>query len=288
MNRILTLILTLLLVVLGLLALRKSNPDQDDAPDTSRATAEQDSVRRFWTIYRQATADRLAGRLEVAAEGYRQAIQLNDQHEDGLYYLGNVYVALDSFQEAESSWLRLIELNGNSARTLSQLGSLYLCLEDRSRFDLDAAEKAFQRAHEINREETGPLLRLGEVALLRGDWSEATRYFEAVTGSNYSSVEAYFFGGFAAWKNRNPEKAAEWLRQAAHYTKNTKPRDNIVGEGDTRIVQGEAASLNCPLFETQLQKIESYGEQASSHDVSAIYRAVEMYLIQQTDSTKEP
>ena len=288
MNRILTLILALLLISLGILALRKSATDTEATADASPGVARQDSVRRFWELYRQATADRLAGRFEAASEGYRQAILLNGQHEDGLYYLGNVYMELSRFEEAESIWRQLVQVNPQSSRAHSRLGALYLCLDDRSRFDLEKAKQAFERAHQINREETGPILRLGEVALLQQDWPAAENYFEAVTGSNYSSVEAYFFGGFVAWKHGNMEKATEWLRLAVHYTLNTKPRDNIVGEGDTRMISEEPAPLKCPLFETPLQQLHSYDIQVLPNLAAASYRELDIYLTRRIDSTLQP
>jgi Tfp pilus assembly protein PilF len=105
------------------------------------------------------------------------------------------------------------------------LGSLYACLELAEFFDLDAAEAEFRRALEINTEETGPLVQLGQIALLRGDMTKALGFFEAVIGSNYTSVDAYFFKGYIAWKGGETQRAHESFARAVSSARGARRRD---------------------------------------------------------------
>ena len=145
-------------------------------------------------------------RRKAVAE-YRKAISLNNSHEDALYYLGNMYFDLGELEAAEQIWRRLAEVNPNSARAHSQLGTIYLMIENGNMFNLDAAEAEFQRAFAINKEVTAPVLRLGQIALIRGNFSESQRLFNAVIGSNTRSVEAHFLTGYIDWKRGNLQKA---------------------------------------------------------------------------------
>ncbi len=198
----------------------------------------RDRVLRFWELYRQATARRVGGRTREAADDYARALELNPRHEDVLYYLGNMRFELGEYEAAEDAWRRLIAVNPSSARAHSRLGDLYMCPDLESFFDLDAAEAEFERAHEINREETGPPLRLGQIALLRGDLDAALGHLDAVIGSNYSSVEAHYLKGYIAWKRGDERQAEESLAQAASFA---RPKEAAAGapsgasqEGDTR------------------------------------------------------
>ncbi|MFQ5932967.1 MAG: tetratricopeptide repeat protein, partial [Nitrospiraceae bacterium] len=178
MNKLFALVLgVLLLLFLGITLLKNRSPG-DDILDVTRvaAPAERARIQRFWELYRQATGHRIAGRTRQAVETYAGALELNTEHEDALYYLGNVYFDLGEFADAETAWKRLVDVNPTSARAHSQLGNLYLCFDYEELVDLEAAEAEFQRALDIYKEDTGPLLRLGEIALIRGDVAQARYY----------------------------------------------------------------------------------------------------------------
>ena len=161
-----------------------SSPVNSENDDSEKMLVEKEKIQRFCEIYRQATEHRIAGRKKEAAVDYQSALMLSDQHEDALYYLGNIYLDLGDIEGAEKVWKRLVQINPNSARAHFQLGDLYLIIEHNALFNIRSAEVEFQRALEINKEETAPLLRLGQIALIRSNLSDARSLFEAVTASN--------------------------------------------------------------------------------------------------------
>ena len=61
-------------------------------------------IQTFWTTYRQATKDRFDGLWQEAINGYIAALEINNTHEDALYYLGNMYLELSEYPKAEETW----------------------------------------------------------------------------------------------------------------------------------------------------------------------------------------
>jgi tetratricopeptide (TPR) repeat protein len=200
----------------------------------SQQTVDRERVQDFWQLYRGATEHRTAGRTRKAVTEYGRALELNPDHEDALYYSGSMYFELGEFREAEQVWQRLTEVNPGGSRAFSRLGDLYFCFEQADFFDLEAAYEVIERALNINSEETGPLLRLGQIALVRGDANTALQYFDAVTATNFRSVPAYFFKGYIDWSSGDISKAEEQFRLAAEHFKPAEPVQGVLSEGDTR------------------------------------------------------
>ncbi|HEX7024291.1 MAG TPA: FG-GAP-like repeat-containing protein [Gemmatimonadales bacterium] len=203
----------------------------EDGAESAGSGREQ--VLAFWSVYRRATALRIAGDTS-AATAYRQALALNPDHEDALYYLGQMELRLGHFAAAERAWRALARVNPQSSRPHSALGSLYLCLAEGAPFHLDSAEARFRRAHEINPEETGPSLHLAEVALMRNDPAAAGRRLAEVLGSHATNPAAQFYRGYLAWKRGDTREAEAALRRAAEGAAIRARPQNVAGEGDTR------------------------------------------------------
>jgi len=220
--------------VLGaVLACGGTKPDRAATADsTSVSAAQRRRVREFWEIYRQANSARIAGDVEQAARGYRAALELDGDHEDALYYLGNMAMELGRFDEAERAWSHLIQVNPSSARGHSQLGRLYMCA-DRGAIDVDRARANLEAAAAVNAEQTGPLLDLGRLALLEGDTSTARRHFEHVLQSNPGSMPASFFLGYVAWLGGDRTRADEAFARALAATAPTRAAP-VAGEGATK------------------------------------------------------
>jgi tetratricopeptide (TPR) repeat protein len=191
-------------------------------------------VRRFWEVYGRATDLKQRGAWAEAASAYREALEIDPRHEDALYYLGNALFEAGRYGEAVEAWRRLAGVNPMSARAHAQLGAVFSCGAAGAPFDLDAAERAFQRALEINREESGPVLKLGEVALLKGDRRRALDYLTAVSRTNFKSVEAHYLTGYLRWLEGEREAALEALRKAVRFSQADQPVRGVAGEGDTR------------------------------------------------------
>ncbi len=228
-----------LLAAITMLKLRSSQDDPEHSLN-AKMPAEKERITRFREIYREATDQRLAGKTKEAAEGYRTALALNDKHEDALYYLGNLCVELGDYKTAEEAWRRLTQVNPHSARA-SATGRFYLNFEQPEFFNLDNADEEFQNALKINQEETGPVLRLGHIALIRGDLPKAQHYFDAVIATNFKSVEAHFLNGYIAWKTGNPEQAKKMFSAAVQHSEAEKPAQGVLNEGDTK--SGRAHTL---------------------------------------------
>jgi enediyne biosynthesis protein E4 len=239
--------------------------------DTTQTRA---GIREFWQIYRGATGDRMAGRIGAARDAYRRALDLNPGHEDALYYLGNMELELGHYAEAQAAWTRLVQDNPSSARTHSRLGDLYACMDPGAPRNLAKAEAEFRRALELNREETGPLLRLGEIALMRGDLDGAISRLNAVIGSHTRSVEAHFFEGYVAWKRAQRDSAAALFRKAVALTRSAPPIQALPGEGDTKrgLAPAVARTSRCRIFDVDSTSL--------STEMNEVYRRLDGRLAQ--------
>jgi tetratricopeptide (TPR) repeat protein len=210
---------------------------------TEGETAESNAanVRDFWKLYREATLLRVARVTLRASDTYARALQLNPRHEDVLYYYGSMRLALGDFAGAARAWNTLTAVNPSSARAHSELGSLYLCLDPGAPFQLDSAQRHLERAHEINKEETGPLLRLGEVALLRGDLDDAKRDFQKVLVTHAGDVGARFYAGYVEWRKGNTALAQQQFALSVAGASKGATVAQPSNEGDTK--RGGGAAL---------------------------------------------
>jgi tetratricopeptide (TPR) repeat protein len=211
-------------------------------PDSAAGGADaRETVLRFWESYRSATRHRIEGRTRDAALEYARALELRPDHWDAWYYLGNVSFELHDFDGARRAWERLVQLNPGSARGHTQLGVLHACFEQ-DQFDLDEAEARFQRALDLNKEETGPPLWLGKTALIRGDLAGAREYLQMVLGSNATSPEAHFLSGYIAWKEGRTADAEARLSTALLHAAPAEGADQELLEGGTRSGRAMLAS----------------------------------------------
>jgi tetratricopeptide (TPR) repeat protein len=214
---------------------------------TALSEGRRAEVRRFWEVYGRATDLKQRGAWAEAAAAYREALEVDPRHEDALYYLGNALFEVGRYGEAVTAWRRLAEVNPMSARAHAQLGAVFSCGAAGAPFDLDAAEREFQRALEINQEESGPVLKLGEVALLKGDRRRALDCVTAVSRMNSKSVEAHYLIGYIRWLEGDPstrstssgqagsgQAALEALRKAVRFSQADQPVRGVAGEGDTQ------------------------------------------------------
>ena len=271
-------------VLLALVALvRVQSRRADTTPDTAADTAApRSAIAEFWQTYRQATEYRVAGRTRDALDSYRRALEFDPRHEDALYYLGNMQLELGDYEGARSSWQRLVEVNASSSRAHSRLGDLFACMEPGAPRDLARAEAEFRRALEINREETGPLLRLGEVTLIRGRLADAGTYLDAVIGSNHRSVEAHFLRGYLAWKQAEPDRAAALFGKAVELAGETQAVQQRPGEGDTKrgLAPMVMPTARCRLFRAPMDSLSHVDAANPSGAMQRLYRQLDAEVAQ--------
>lgn len=261
---------------------RQSSEAPGLAESAATSAGDRDRIRRFWEAYRRATEHRIAGRLEQAAESYAEALDLNPEHQDALYYLGNTRFDLGELVLAEQMWQRLVEVDPTNARGHSQLGMLYSCVGAPRFVDLSRATAEYQRASAINREETGPLLHLAEIGLLQGQLETARSYLDSVIGSNYSSVEAHFYLGYIAWQAGTTTDAEERLTEAAGHARPSGPSAGVPGEGDTRSGEGPMVTslAACRPTRAPVEELRSLDDGDVRRRAGQIYRDFDELLKQ--------
>lgn len=182
-----------------------------EASDPSAVNKE--TRQSFWALYRRATRQRTAGHADSAATAYRAALQRRPNHENSLYYLGHVLWTLGQRSAADSTWRRLVEVNPESARGYTQIGEAHFCVPGHSLFDLTEARTAYRNALDLHNEETGPLLRLGTIALLR-ERSTAADRLDALMRANSNNPDAPFLLGYLAWQDQRSARATVLFRKA--------------------------------------------------------------------------
>lgn len=272
-RRILVFAVVLLTPVVALTVVKAcSRNSGSDELTRAPPAPERERTTRFWQLYRDATNDRTAGRTAAAADGYAQALALNGAHEDALYYLGSMQLELGRFSAAESTWQRLLALNPSSSRAHASLGVLYSCPEATGRFDPVAAAAQFERALEINANQTGPLLGLAEIALMRGDPATASRHLDRVLSTNGSSVEAWFLKGYVAWSRGDVEQASTSFAEAVRHARAAKMAAAAADDADrTRAVSTPGPPKACRTLRPYTEDLSDLADDEVPAQVASRY-----------------
>jgi len=229
------------------------------APDPGR-----ERVLRFWDRMNAATSARIANDCAKARDLYREALDLDPKHEDCLYYLGQCQRQLEQPIEARRTFERLVEINAASARGHLALGALLASPNPGEPMDLPQAEKHLRRAHEINGEETGPMVRLGEVLIVDGGLGEARRWLESALATNSKSVEAAFLLGYLAWESGDEKAALRLARKARQAATAPAPVQGVLNEGDRK----DAKLVAAPPLTSPMGRM-LFGDQAAFVSVAA-------------------
>jgi tetratricopeptide (TPR) repeat protein len=230
------------LPVRAVLRVLEGNPPAIEAMPAAPTVVDREAVRRFWSAMNAATALRTRGDCAAALSSYRRALAIDPRHEDALYYLGQCAQTRGEDAIAREAFDRLITVNPSSARGHLALGSLLASPAPDRPLALDAAEREFQRAHAINGEETGPVLRLGEIALVRGDEAQARRWLESALRTNPKCVEAAFLLGFLRFRARDLDGARQEVARAVRADAADAPVHGVLSEGDRKPVAPAAAA----------------------------------------------
>lgn len=201
-----------------------------DEPAPAALDPARERVLAFWRAFRAATEARIAHELEKAVDSYEEALVLDPVHEDCLYYLGQCRRGLGQPEAARAAFERLVARNPQSARGHLALGALLASPDPREPMDLDAAERYLRRAQEINGEETGPMVRLGEVLLVGGRQEEARSWFESALRTNPRSVESALLAGYLDRERGRP--LAVIVERVLEAAKVDAPIQGVLGEGD--------------------------------------------------------
>lgn len=261
---------------------RVTEDDGPSSPPHSEAMLAADAEERqrkaeFWRLYRQATELRMAGKRSDASAAYERALALDADHQDALYYLGNMLADLQTYDAARAKWERLVAVNPTSSRGHARLGDLFFCVGNAFMIDLERAGAHYNEAHEINKEETGHLLRLGELALATEAWSDARRYFEDVIASNTSSMEVPFFLAYLDHKAGRADDAMRRLERARSIQQPETP-EGMTGEGDTRSDKPRFERAGCPELHDVIAGLESVPREQLQNDAELRFEQLDQWL----------
>jgi enediyne biosynthesis protein E4 len=176
--------------------------------------SDKERLLAFWSKQRAAMDAMKRERDNVKAIAlFREAIALNPAHEDSRYYLGLCLASQGDSAGALAALEGLQQINPQSHRAWQQWG-IVRALHANSDSDLACAERALERAHSLNPEETGALLVLGEVSLMRGDVPLADQRLAAATHTNPKAAGGFFLRGYLAWRRGDTASAKTFLTQA--------------------------------------------------------------------------
>jgi hypothetical protein len=150
-----------------------------------------------------------------------------------------------------------VSINPASARGHLALGGILASTDERADLDLVRAEEHFRRAHAINGEETGPMLRLGEVLIAQGKAGEARHWLESAATTNPKSVEAACMAGFLRWSAGDADGAARFYERASKAAKTDAPVKGVLSEGDRKALSSPAGARTAapPLLEPMGQTL---------------------------------
>ncbi len=215
-----------------------------EAPEGNGAATGEEGERRkvlsFWQLNREANRLRLAGDLEAAVEQFEAALEIDPSHEDSLYYLGISLEGTGEYARAEATYRRILELNPESNRAVTQLADVKSRVAPGSNPDFAEAHKLLERSIAINREHSGPYLRLGRLALMQGDTTAAIQQFETAAG--FGSAEGDLMAGLTLLLRGEDADAEERFRavRAAAERERARAARGERAEGDVRPQSGRA------------------------------------------------
>jgi tetratricopeptide (TPR) repeat protein len=248
-------------------------PPTSGLPTTSASSVaasadEKQRLVQFWDTQRAAmNAMKVEQDNPKAIRLFREAIALNPKHEDSRYYLGLCLASQGETAGALAALADLQHLNPQSHRAWQQWG-VVRALSATTDADLAAAEQALQRAQSINPEETGALLVLGEVALLRGNLPLADERLAAATHTNPKAVGGFFLRGYLAWKRGDDPAARQFLGQTQAALGPDWQPQGATSEGDVKRKQHVEKTPLTPFWE----------EWNGQSEPAAAFRALELRL----------
>jgi enediyne biosynthesis protein E4 len=193
---------------------------------------DREEVLAFWAAQRAAMdAIKREGDLDKGMRYLGQALALDPDHEDSRYYLAQCLWAEGRTAEALQQLDEMRRRSPGSHRAHRQWAAFAASVAT-TEAELDAAEAAAQRALEINGEETGALLLLGEIALLQNRVELAGERFALACRTNPKAVDGFFLQAFIAWRQGHTQRARELLARAAEARGRDWKPEGAAAEGD--------------------------------------------------------
>ncbi|MDH3524388.1 MAG: FG-GAP-like repeat-containing protein [Acidobacteriota bacterium] len=194
----------------------------------------RERVTAFWELQRAAMdAVKIEGDLPKAIGLFVQALELNPDHEDSRYYLANCLAAVGDPSGALAQLEKLTERNPMSHRGYRRWAQVR-AMNASGRDDLEAAVEALERALELNPEETGSLISLGEVDLMLGDDAGAEERLEWACRSNPRAVGGFFLRAYISWRRGDGAESVRLLEAAREARGSEWKPEGAAAEGDVK------------------------------------------------------
>jgi tetratricopeptide (TPR) repeat protein len=166
-----------------------------------------------------------AGRLEAAAVAYKQAVEALPGLREARFGLAKTLRQLGRFPEAAQQYAVLAARFPHDVEILVNEGELRLATDQ-----LEAAERSFRTALEVDPNRKEAIYDLGVVALRRGDFAQAIREAERALQVDSEYVEArMLLGNVASRQERWGDAALEFERALALDSTKVEARVNLGG-----------------------------------------------------------
>ncbi len=204
---------------------------------------EKERQLAFWDKHRAAMDTLKRDQDPVAAARlFRDALALDPRHEDARYYLASCLAATGDTPGAMAELERLLAVNPASHRALQRL-AYFRAQTARNNAEMQAAANQAARAHALNPEETGALLLLGEIELVRGFPKRARGHLERVVSTNHRAPSAHFLLAYLDFRGGRQDSMRSHLEQAVKARgAEWKPKGSA-HEGEVRRRMHEDTSL---------------------------------------------
>ena len=240
------------------------------ADSEGSAMTERERILAFWEKQRAGMdAFKIEQDIPKAARFFAEALELNSEHEDSRYYLANCLAVQGQIDEAMTHLEKLMKINPMSHRAYKQWGIMQAMTAE-SADELEAANQALERSLEINKEETGTNLVLGQIALMRGDAAVAQQNFEWNTGTNPRSTGGFYLQGYLAWKRGDEQESIGFLEKALGTRGEDWKPEGAVAEGDV-----------AQRMHKEVSPLSIYWEQwDGTLDPDAAFTDLDRYLVQ--------
>jgi tetratricopeptide (TPR) repeat protein len=160
----------------------------------------KNQIVTFWDKQRAAIrALKVEKEIPKAITLFQEALALNPNHMESVYYLGMCFLSDGKYDKAMKSFEKLIQIEPSSHRGYKELGKLH-ARRAVSANDLEIAMKYLQKSYDLNRSETGTPLLLAEIELLYGRIESAREHLSQIVRTNTRSVGGFFLLGYISWK----------------------------------------------------------------------------------------
>lgn len=176
------------------------------------------------------------GEGESALRLLRQALEMEPENVDALYYLGALNAAL-----SQAEFERLNRMAPGSARVHQLMGESFF-----ARRNFAEAERAFRAAIAADPSLLEVAVSLGDLKRTQGSFEEAVDFYHRVISRNPSDYGAHYGLGVSFRYLQRPEDAVRHLRKAVELAPESAPAQLALGT--TLVQQGRFSEALEPLL----------------------------------------